>query len=217
MIGFLGIFRNCPSHICRVNYFSTSAQNVGMQGNNGLIVRLLKMRIIKNMTKNGKYVRYSAFVAVGNGSGGVGISHRKAVNAADAISKAVKTATKSMQHFPLWQNRTIFHDDKIKWKATELIVRPAAPLSGHRCHPTITEMCRVMGIKDISAKVLGSRHPMNVGAAFINALKAQKTPEQVARDGGLKIVDVNEIYLQGCKDLTQIYRAKRYSTLDFKK
>lgn len=177
----------------------------------GTIVRLLRTRIIKNMTKNGKYQRFSILLAAGNGQGGLGIAHGKAVSAVDAISKATRLAIRSMSYYDRWQNRTIFHDDRVKFKATILYVRPAAPESGRRCHPAVSEMCRCMGIKDISAAVHGSRNPLSVAQAFLLALKRQKTPEQVAQDSGMKIVDVLKVYQRGCEELTRTLRAERYS------
>lgn len=182
----------------------------------GLIIRLLKMRVVKNMTKNGKYARFSALVAVGNGKGAVGVAHGKALNAADALNKASQIAARSMEYFPSWQDRTIFHDDQVKWKATRLMIRPAAPQTGRRCHPAIAEICRCMGIKDISAKVHGSRHAMNVAEAFLLAMRRQKTPEAVAQESGMRIVDVLKTFHQGCVELTKTLRAERYSNLHLK-
>lgn len=90
-----------------------------------LISRVLKVRLVKNMTKNGKIPRFSVLVATGNGEGGVGIGSASHVQAIDAISKASKIAAKTMSYFPLYQNRTIFHDDCLKFKASIVYVRPA--------------------------------------------------------------------------------------------
>lgn len=59
-------------------------------------------------------------------------------------------------------------------------------------------MCRVMGVNDISAKVHGSRHPMNVAQAFLEVLRRQKSPQRVAEDSGMRIEDVLAVYQKGC-------------------
>lgn len=51
-----------------------------------------------------------------------------------------------------------------------------------------------MGITDIAADVHGSTNPMNVLNAFMKALRRQKTPEQVARETGLRVMDVQRVY-----------------------
>lgn len=177
----------------------------------GLIARVVKMRIIKNMTKNGKYVRYSAFMAVGNGRGSVGVSHAKSIDAVDAVAKATKSATKNMQYYERFQFRTIFHDDIVKFKSTKVHIRPAPPNTGRRCHPAIAEICRCAGIQDISANVHGSRHAPNVAQAFLKALARQKSPEMVAKETGYRVLDIMKVYQHGCPELTRTLRAERYA------
>lgn len=181
---------------------------------NGLTVRLLKMRVIKNMTKNGKYARFSALVAVGNGNGAIGIAHAKALNAPDALSKATRSATSNMEYFHRWQDRTIFHDDEVKFKSSIIRVRPGSIHSGRRCHPAISEICRCLGIADISAKCHGSRNPLNVANAFLLALRRQQTPELLASEHGLRVADIAKVYQ--CEPDNIFERSCRYSTLAFK-
>ena len=56
-----------------------------------------------------------------------------------------------------------------------------------------------MGIKDLSAKIYGSRHPLNVAKTFLVALRRQKSPHQIASDSGMKIQDVLAIFKYGKK------------------
>lgn len=91
------------------------------------ITRLVKMRVVKNQTTNGKVAHFSALVVAGNGHGGLGFAQAKHSSGPDAIQKATKKAIKSMEFFPRWQDRTIFHDDYTKFKATKLYARPAPP------------------------------------------------------------------------------------------
>lgn len=172
------------------------------------------MRVVKNMTKNGKIARFSAIVVAGNGNGGLGCGHGKHDSASEAVTKAGKLAVRDIQYFNRWQDRTLFHDDYVKYKATKLYVRPAPPSKisflqllilnfvdfGRRCHPTIAEMCRCLGIKDISAKVHGSSHPMNVMKAFLKVLEQQKSPEQVAAETGMRVVDVLHVFEKNCRN-----------------
>lgn len=61
-------------------------------------------------------------------------------------------------------------------------------------------MCRCLGIKDISAKVHGSSHPMNVMKAFLQILEKQKSPDQVASETGMRVVDVLHVFETNCRD-----------------
>jgi small subunit ribosomal protein S5 len=66
-----------------------------------------------------------------------------------------------------------------------------------RCSQYIFEMCRCLGIQDLSARVTRSRNPMNVIKTFMKALKSQKLPEVIARGRGKKFVDVRKVYYGG--------------------
>lgn len=156
--------------------------------------RLLRLNMTKNQTKNGKISKFSALVAVGNCNGGLGIGYAKHAQAADAIHKAAKIATKNMEYFPLYESRTIFHDDCVKFKATKLYVRPASEESGLRCHHSIAEISSCLGIRDISAKVHGSSHPANVVQAFLKIMRLQKTPQDLSKETGLRVVDAKKLY-----------------------
>jgi small subunit ribosomal protein S5 len=188
--------------------------------------RVIQIRNVKNMTKNGKIQSFSAMVVAGNGRGGIGVALGSDGNMADAVAKASRLAERNMEFFELCEGRTLFHDDKAKFKASRVFARSCPPGIDHlprmhrihlnlftfyilqfdwtglllnieygrRCHWAIQEMCRVAGISDISAKVIGSRHPINVCRAFIEILRRQKTPQQVALDSGMNIVDVVKIY-----------------------
>lgn len=65
---------------------------------------------------------------------------------------------------------------------------------GLRANHYVHEICRYVGIKDISAKVRGSRTGMNVVKATFEALKTQVLPQDIARARGKKVVDVIHTY-----------------------
>jgi small subunit ribosomal protein S5 len=64
---------------------------------------------------------------------------------------------------------------------------------GIRTNPKVHEICRCAGIDDLSAKVMGSRNPINVVKATFEALQLQRTPEQLARARGLRVHDVRKL------------------------
>lgn len=182
----------------------------------GLIVRNIKLRAVKNQTSKGKIGKFSALIAVGDGKGAIGLSMSKNISLPVAVQRAVRLATRNMQKFPIFENRTLFHDDYVKFKATKIQVKPAAPNTGRRCHPTINEICRCIGLRDICASVKGSRNPINVAYAFLRILGRQQTPEEVSRVSGMKIVDVLKIYQEGCDSLSATLQKERFSNTSLK-
>ena len=162
-------------------------------------MRVIKVRLLKCQTGIEKRRQYSVALAVGNGKGGLGYALGKDRSPVDAMQKATKAAERAMTHYEMYANRTIFHEDTIKYRNTTIVVRPMPPDSGVRAHWAIQELCRCLGLKDLSAKVYGSRTAINVANGFILALSRQKTPEMIARDSGMKIVDVLKIFNSGAK------------------
>lgn len=58
----------------------------------------------------------------------------------------------------------------------------------------IHEICRCIGITDLTAKIIGSRNPMNVIKATFEAFGSQKTPQDIAKMRGKKVFDVEMEY-----------------------
>jgi ribosomal protein S5 len=58
----------------------------------------------------------------------------------------------------------------------------------------IHEICQCLGFRDLSGKVYGSANPMNVVKAFFEAIQKQKTPQDIAKSRGKKLVDVQYRY-----------------------
>lgn len=65
---------------------------------------------------------------------------------------------------------------------------------GNRSNHIIHEICRCVGIQDISGKVRGSRNPMNVIKATFEALDHQRLPDDIAKMRGKKVLDVQHVY-----------------------
>lgn len=68
---------------------------------------------------------------------------------------------------------------------------------GCRANHYVHEICRCIGIQDLSGKVRGSRTPMNVIKATFEALSNQKLPEDIAKMRGKKLADVQHTYYGG--------------------
>lgn len=58
-------------------------------------------------------------------------------------------------------------------------------------------MARAAGIEDLAARVPRSRNKMNTVKAAYQALMSQRSPEEVARGLGRKLVDVRKVYYGG--------------------
>ncbi|KAI9282742.1 ribosomal protein S5, C-terminal domain-containing protein [Sporodiniella umbellata] len=162
-----------------------------------LMKKALVVKRVVNMNGKGKQPSMYALVVVGNGKGLAGYGEGKDEEATRAIRKATNRAIKNLRYFNRYDERTLSMDLTHKFHATTLEVRARPPGFGIRTNHYVHEICKCIGIKDISAKVRGSTTPMNVIKATFEALSNTKQPEDIAKMRGKKLADVQHVYFGG--------------------
>ena len=146
-------------------------------------------RVVK-VVKGGRNFRFSAVVVVGDENGNVGVGSGKATEVPDAIKKATQAATKNVVKVSIVQDRTIPHEAIGRQGASRVMLKPAAKGTGVKAGGPVRSVLEMAGIKDILSKSLGSNTKINTAYATLNALKSQRTVEQVAALRGKKVEDL---------------------------
>ena len=145
---------------------------------------------VTKVTKGGRHFRFSATVVVGNRKGLVGIGTGKANEVPEAIKKAIQAANKKLIRIPLIDGRTVAHEAIGHSGAARVIIKPAAAGTGVIAGGSARDVLELAGVKDIVSKSLGSNTKINVAKATLEALKEQRTPEQVAALRGKKVEEL---------------------------
>ena len=145
---------------------------------------------VTKVTKGGRHFRFSATVAVGDKKGQVGLGTGKANEVPDAIKKAVQAATKNVVRVSIVDERTIPHEAIGIQGASKVMLKPAAKGTGVKAGGPVRAVLELAGVKDILSKSLGSSTKINMAYATLNALKSQKTIEEVAALRGKKIEEI---------------------------
>jgi small subunit ribosomal protein S5 len=145
---------------------------------------------VTKVTKGGRHFRFSATVAVGDRKGQVGIGTGKANEVPDAIKKAEQAATKNVVRVSIVDNRTIPHEAIGVRGASKVMLKPAAKGTGVKAGGPVRAVLEMAGIKDILSKSLGSSTKVNMAYATLEALKSQRTIEEVARLRGKKVEEI---------------------------
>jgi len=145
---------------------------------------------VTKVTKGGRHFRFSATVAVGDRNGQVGIGTGKANEVPDAIKKAEQSATKSVVRVAIIDNRTIPHEAIGVRGASKVMLKPASKGTGVKAGGPVRAVLELAGVKDILSKSQGSNTKLNMAYATLEALKVQKTPEQVAALRGKKVEEL---------------------------
>lgn len=133
-------------------------------------------RRVTQQTGKGKIHRRGVLVVVGNGDGLVGYGEAKHDDATRATNRAFAMAVRNMDYVDRFEGRTIWTEMSSKLGATRIILRPRPVGFGLHCNPNIHQVLKAAGIKDISAKVWGSRNPLNVIKLLFRMLHAGNAP-----------------------------------------
>ena len=145
---------------------------------------------VTKVTKGGRHFRFSAVVVVGDRKGKVGLGTGKSNEVPDAIKKASQAAAKNIVKVSVVEERTIPHEAMGVCGASKVMLKPAAKGTGVKAGGPVRAVLEMAGIKDILSKSLGSSTKVNMAYATLEALKSQRTIEEVARLRGKKVEEI---------------------------
>ncbi len=138
---------------------------------------LLELRRVTHVRAGGKRLRFRAVVICGNKQGKVGFGKDSASDAAFAIEKATKKAMKNLIEVPIVDG-TIPHEVFAKFQASKVLLKPQKKGKGLVAGGPVRIICRLAGIKDICAKILGkSKNKITNAIATLKALQKLKKPK----------------------------------------
>ena len=157
-----------------------------------LIDKLVQINRVAKTVKGGRNFQFAALAVVGDGKGRVGFGQGKAREVPEAIRKSTEEAKKMMIRVPLREGRTLHHDARGRWGAGKVILRAAPPGTGVIAGGPMRAVLESLGVQDVVAKSTGSSNPYNMVRATFEALKAQKSPRNIAAKGGIKVADLVE-------------------------
>lgn len=152
-------------------------------------VRVIRSNKVFKTHKGGKTASWSILVVVGDNKGLVGIGMGKARGIPDAIRKGEEAARKAMFRVQLL-GETIPHEIRANHGAAQVVLRPASPGTGVKAGSAVRQCLEAAGVHNVLAKCLGSRNPLNLAHATINAFRSLEAPEDTAK---LRGSDVNEL------------------------
>ena len=142
----------------------------------GMSERVVYTRRIAKVVKGGRRLRFNALVVVGDGEGQVGVGLGKALVIPDAVRKGNAIGRRNMVKIPL-KGSTIPHQITVKKGATIVLIKPAREGTGIIAAGAMRAMLELGGVKDVVGKSLGSRNPINITYATLEALRQLKDPE----------------------------------------
>ena len=166
-----------------------ATNNNERENSDGFLEKLIAVNRVAKTVKGGRQMSFTALTVVGDGEGRVGFGYGKAREVPVAISKAMERARKGMIKVQL-NNATLFHAVKANHGAARVFMQPASEGTGVIAGGAMRAVLEVVGVKNVLAKAVGSRNPINLVRATINGLQAMVSPERIASKRGKSVEEV---------------------------
>jgi len=106
-----------------------------------------------------------------------------------AISKAMAQARKNMINVAL-RNDTLYYSVQGEHGATRVRMQPASEGTGVIAGGGMRAVLECVGVRNVLAKSYGSRNPINVVRATLNALSSLQSPEDIAAKRGKTLEEI---------------------------
>lgn len=151
--------------------------------------KLVNLGRVTKVTKGGRTFSFSALVVVGDGNGTVGYGLGKARDVSESIAKAVDDAKKNMVKVPILKG-TIPHEQKGKYGAGKVLIKPAADGTGVIAGGAMRAVLEMAGVHNVLGKSMGSSNPHNVVKATIDALLKIRDAKEIARQRSIELTKV---------------------------
>ena len=165
------------------------AKAAQVSGTEELVEKLVTVNRVAKVVKGSRQFGFTALTVVGDGNGRVGFGYGKAREVPLAIQKGMQAARNNLQ-------RVAVNDDTLHYQmigrhgATKVFMQPASEGTGIIAGGAMSAVFECAGVRNVLAKSYGSRNPINLVRATINALSDAKSPEQIAAKRGKTVAEI---------------------------
>jgi small subunit ribosomal protein S5 len=155
----------------------------------GMLEKLVAVNRVSKTVKGGRQFTFTALTVVGDGAGKVGFGYGKAREVPVAIQKSMEYARKAMINVEL-NNGTVWYAVKANHGAAKVYMQPASEGTGVIAGGAMRAVLEAVGVKNILAKAVGSRNPINLVRATIKGLQAMSSPGRIAAKRGKQLGEI---------------------------
>ncbi len=155
----------------------------------GMIEKLVAVNRVSKTVKGGRQFTFTALTVVGDGNGKIGFGYGKAREVPVAIQKSMEYARKGMLNVDL-NNGTLWHPVKAGHGAARVFRQPASEGTGVIAGGAMRAVLEAVGVKNVLAKAVGSRNPINLVRATLKGLSDMQSPTRIAAKRGKKVEEL---------------------------
>jgi len=146
---------------------------------------IIDIRRVSKVTKGGRNLRFRVTIVVGDRKGRVGVGVGSTREIPRAIHQAIRDAKRDIVQVNM-DGETIPHEVVGKFKAGEVLLKPAYPGTGVIAGTTVGAICRLAGIQDVLTKSLGTTNPLTLSRATLEGLSRLRSRREVAELRGMQ-------------------------------
>ncbi len=151
--------------------------------------KLVAVNRVAKVVKGGRQFGFTALTVVGDGNGRVGYGYGKARELPLAIQKSMQAARKNLRRIHLKQE-TLQYEMRGRHGATRVFMQPASEGTGIIAGGAMRAVFECAGVRNVLAKSYGSRNPINLVRATLNALENMRSPEEIAAKRGKTVAEI---------------------------
>ena len=159
------------------------------ENSDGMLEKLVAVNRVAKTVKGGRQFTFTALTVVGDGAGKVGFGYGKAREVPVAIQKSMEAARKNMANVEL-NNGTLWHQVKAGHGAARVFMQPASEGTGVIAGGAMRAVLEAVGVRNVLAKAVGSRNPINLVRATLKGLEAMNSPSQIAAKRGKTVEEI---------------------------
>lgn len=156
----------------------------------GMLEKLVAVNRVSKTVKGGRQFTFTALTVVGDGAGKVGFGYGKAREVPVAIQKSMEHARRQMISVDL-NNGTLWYAVKANHGAARVYMQPASEGTGVIAGGAMRAVLEAVGVKNILAKAVGSRNPINLVRATLKGLGAMSSPGMMAAKRGKTLEEMS--------------------------
>ena len=159
------------------------------ESDDGVIEKLVAVNRVSKTVKGGRQFTFTALTVVGDGAGKIGFGYGKAREVPVAIQKSMDQARKTMISVDLNEG-TLWHPVKSGHGAARVYMQPASEGTGVIAGGAMRAVFEAVGVKNVLAKAIGSRNPINLVRATVRGLVVMQSPSRIAAKRGKKVEEI---------------------------
>lgn len=164
-------------------------RNRSNENDDGFIEKLVAVNRVSKTVKGGRQFTFTALTVVGDGAGKIGFGYGKAREVPVAIQKSMDQARKTMISVDLNEG-TLWHPVKSGHGAARVFMQPASEGTGVIAGGAMRAVFEAVGVKNVLAKAIGSRNPINLVRATVKGLVVMQSPSRIAAKRGKKVEEI---------------------------